>query len=146
MIILLKHTGTDDRVLKMIPAIIETCRICRLWVRPGPRNKLTVRISIRFNEAVQFDLLFYDTYIVVHLIDECIRWSALEQVDNRDEDTLMTAVMNCWIRHYGAMNVIIMDGEKGLASDSALTFFDHHGIARIQRAPEQHAQTVEKAQ
>ena len=96
-----------------------------MWARPGPRNKLIVRISTRFNEAVQFDLLFYDTWVIIHLIDECIRWSVAEQIDDREEDTLIEAITLQWIRPFGPPQVLIMDGERGLTTDKALTWLDH---------------------
>ena len=100
-------------------------------MRPGPRNKLTVRLSTRFNEAVQFDILFYDVWVVVHLIDECIRWSVKEQVDDHQEESLIEAFTSRWFQPYGPRQVLIMDGERGLTTDAALTWLDHWGVSRI---------------
>eukprot|EP00959_Pyramimonas_sp_CCMP1952_P052880 1105928-Pyramimonas_sp.AAC.1 len=55
--------------------IVDTCRACRMWQRPAPKNMPTMRLSLTFNEYVQVDLLFVGELIVVHLIDECLRFS-----------------------------------------------------------------------
>ena len=55
---LLALCGVSNSVLSLRQGVTDTWRICRLWVRTGPRNKLTLRITLRFTEAVQFDSLF----------------------------------------------------------------------------------------
>ena len=59
MIRLLEMIGAPDSTLKMIADIVATCRVCRTWIRRAPDVKHAVRLSIRFNQCVQVDLLLY---------------------------------------------------------------------------------------
>ena len=58
MIRLLEMIGCPESTLKLVPDIVATCRVCRTWVRRAPDVKLAVRLSIRFNQYVQVDLMF----------------------------------------------------------------------------------------
>ena len=56
---LLQAAGVSERVLKMVDSIVRGCRICNMWKRPTHRSAATGRLSTRFNEIVQADLLFH---------------------------------------------------------------------------------------
>ena len=61
--------------------VVDKCRSCRNWTRPGPKSIASSRLSTRFNEAVQ-DLLFHKRHTILHMIDECTRWTAAIVVVN----------------------------------------------------------------
>ena len=85
-------------MLDLIPEIIETCRACRLWQRAGPRPIASLALAKVFNEGIQCDLLFYETYIVFHIIDKCIRWHAGREVPNKEVETLLLALVEIWFQ------------------------------------------------
>ena len=58
MIRLLEMIGCPESTLKLTRDIVSACRVCRTWTRKAPDAKLAIRISIRFNQRVQVDLLF----------------------------------------------------------------------------------------
>ena len=60
MIKLLEMVGCPDAAIKLVHDIVATCRICRTWTRKAPDVKLAVRLSTRFNQCVQVDLMFYE--------------------------------------------------------------------------------------
>eukprot|EP00974_Lingulodinium_polyedra_P132363 11221406-Lingulodinium_polyedra.AAC.1 len=63
---------------------------------PGPKAIATATFSVRFNERVQCDLLFYEQYIVFNLLDEAIRWRVGVEVPSRPEEPLLSAFMTSW--------------------------------------------------
>ena len=60
MIRLLEMVGCPDTTIKLIPDIVATCRVCRTWARKAPDTKLAIRLSVRFNQCIQVDLMFYE--------------------------------------------------------------------------------------
>ena len=143
---MLTAVGVPQATIDMVPQIVETCRACRMWARPGPRAVATATLSTQFNERVQCDLLFFETYAVFNMLDEAIRWHAAVQVQEKDIFSLLTAFMTGWVQLYGPPTYLVVDGESSLASDEAGVMLDRQGTSRMLRAPKQHAQFVERRQ
>jgi len=61
---LLQHAGAPVDALNMVKQIVDTCRVCRMWTRPGPRSMTTTRLATGFLEIVQWDILFVDEIMV----------------------------------------------------------------------------------
>ena len=141
---LLSAAGVPEVTLALLPAIIDTCRVCRLWARPGPRNITSVTLHTKFNDAVQFDLLFHGKHIIVHLVDSAIRWAVAEEVTNKDVDTILTAIVLRWITPFGPPLTFVCDGESALRTDAAARVFTQYGTSLSIRAKGQHANIVEK--
>ena len=72
---LLRAAGVPDGTIALLPKIVKSCRICRLWERPGRRPATSSRLTEHFNDVVQFDLLFIEGQPVIHLIDEATRFT-----------------------------------------------------------------------
>ena len=45
MISVLKAAGVSSSVLQLVAPIVETCKICHAWQRPGHRSITTTRMS-----------------------------------------------------------------------------------------------------
>ena len=72
---LLKRAGAPTPAIALVGEIVETCRACRLWTRPGPRSiTSSTRLASMFNEVVQWDILFHRDVLISHLLDEAIRY------------------------------------------------------------------------
>ena len=56
----LRAAGVAEAHLRLLPSIVDTCRICREWQKPRPNAVPTVAVPERFNDQVEVDLLFYD--------------------------------------------------------------------------------------
>eukprot|EP00974_Lingulodinium_polyedra_P012830 1243530-Lingulodinium_polyedra.AAC.1 len=76
-------------------------RACRTWSKTGPKAIATSTLSIRFNERVQCDVLFYEQYIVLNMFDESISWHAVLEVPSRHKYPLLSAFMTSWVQLYG---------------------------------------------
>ena len=42
----------------MVDDIVDTCRVCRLWMSGGNGPTTTSKLNIVFNDEVQLDLLY----------------------------------------------------------------------------------------
>ena len=60
LFLLLKAVGCHAELLKEYRGVVDTCKICRPWVRPGPRAITSTRICENFNEQIEVDLIFWE--------------------------------------------------------------------------------------
>ena len=114
----LNRVGVSDRVLKLIPQVVDTCKVCRTWQKPTHASSATVSLPDTFNEQVECDLLFIHKHIIFHLVDRCTRWHAAKLVPNKEADTMLQAINEAWISVHGPMKELITDGESGITQSS----------------------------
>eukprot|EP00959_Pyramimonas_sp_CCMP1952_P422396 8848454-Pyramimonas_sp.AAC.1 len=69
---LLSAAGLPQEVINMVQGVVGTCAVCREWQRRGNKSVASLTFITAFNGGIQFDLLFLDDGIVVHLIDMCV--------------------------------------------------------------------------
>ena len=55
---MLSAGGVPPKILQMVDDIVDTCRVCRLWMKKGTRATTTIKLSIQFNDEAQLDLVF----------------------------------------------------------------------------------------
>ena len=65
------------------------------------------RISSAFNQVVQADLLFWKSNIVLHMIDECTRYSMLAIVAGKTEYDLCSALKTWWFRIFSPPKLLL---------------------------------------
>lgn len=141
---LLKTAGLPREVWELAKPVVETCRVCRTWARPGHRSQATMRLSTSFNSVIQVDLLFIETLVVLHVIDEAIRWSAGMVIGGKTPSHILPALALCWFKVYGPPEVLISDKEGALLSEEASVFFERYGCTIRPRPVGAHATTVER--
>ena len=141
----LERVGVSDAVLRMIPEICETCRVCREWTKPGPSNVCSTEFADTFNQQVECDLLFIGKHTIFHMLDRCTRWHAAVLVPGKDEETLMQALDTVWFSTHGAPKELIVDGESGITVSAKTTaYLARKGTKLHTRAKDQHARFVER--
>ena len=122
---LLRAAGAPAKACNLVPAVVQTCQVCREWRRPGNANKLTFSLAESFNEEVQFDLLFYKSLLqptlggekgipICHLMGCCIRWSACTTSPTRNTANFLNCISNSWIMVFERMETLTLDGESGM--------------------------------
>ncbi|CAE7353799.1 RE1 [Symbiodinium sp. CCMP2592] len=141
---ILRAAGVSNRVIEMIPDIINTCRECRKWARPGPNTQHALTASLRFNQHVEVDLLFYRTHIVLHLICRATRWHGGCVVQSKQGEELFEALQTAWIGIHGPMETLVSDGESGLWREEIAGRLKRQGVNLKPRAPQQHARFIER--
>ena len=161
MVRLLEMIGCPDRAIKMVPDIVATCRVCRTWSRRAPDTKLAIRLSIRFNQCVQVDLMFYEcaatplgsasssirhptNHIVLHIVDECIRWSVAVEIASKNPEDIIEALTTHWLKIFGKPELMIWDGERAMVSIEALQWASRHQLQLVQRAKTKKAWVAER--
>ena len=71
---LLSAAGVPEYVLSEVQSVVDTCSVRREWQRRSNKPVTSLTLTSRFNEGVQFDLLFLeDGGIVAHICCMCIR-------------------------------------------------------------------------
>ena len=110
----LQRVNVPDRVLQLIPEIVQTCRVCREWAKPGPSHQRSAEMSNTFNDQVECDLMFYRKVIIFHMIDRCTRWHSACIITDKQEATLMKAIDEQWVSLHGAPKELTVDGESGI--------------------------------
>ncbi|CAE7335666.1 RNR1 [Symbiodinium sp. CCMP2592] len=141
---ILRAAGVTQKVLDMVPAIIQTCAECRKWQRPMHATQHALSASVAFNQHVEFDLLFYRQHIVCHAICRATRWHAATVVTSKEGEILQEALFTMWIAIHGPMTNLISDGEGGLWRSDIAERLKRQGINMKLRAPQQHARYIER--
>ena len=59
-------------------------------------------MATEFQETVAMDLKFYNSKILLHLVDHCTRLSASSFILNKNPNTILTFIFKIWVSVYGA--------------------------------------------
>ncbi|CAK0800860.1 unnamed protein product [Prorocentrum cordatum] len=141
---LLTKAGAPASTLALVKEICDTCRVCRLWTRPGPKSMTISRLATGFNEMVQWDILYIGEQMVAHMIDEATRWTVLHILDRKTAIMIIAGITQGWLRPHGPMKLLIADIEGGLHGEEAYQWLDRWGIEMKAKEEGSHAQLVER--
>ena len=141
---LLQAAGVPAAVVKMSKQIVDTCTVCRSWSKPTPTTVTTSALPTRFNQLIQWDLLFIKDKIVLHTIDACTRFSMTEIVKDKETDTLLSALQQSWFKHFGPLRALVVDQEGGVTGPGAASWFEAREVELKPRAKGLHADIVER--
>ena len=144
MIGILKQAGIRGPVLELCKDVCNTCRICKDWIPPGNKPMAKTRMSTAFNDVMQADLLFWKDSIILHMIDECTRFSVLAIVADKHTNTLCSAMRMWWFKMFQPPKILIVDQEGGFDSYDAGIFLERCGVHRQQKPTDMHAAMVER--
>ena len=107
---LLTSAGIDDvEMLRVVHEIQDICETCQKYGRKKPKPIVTLPRATDFNESVAMDLKFFDRKIVIHIIDHFTRYSVASVISSKHRDTIITAVLKCWIALFGAPKLFLCD-------------------------------------
>jgi hypothetical protein len=144
-----EQSGIPGGLAEMCKTIVDTCQPCRLWAKPLPESVASVNVPSEFNEYVECDLIFYKKHVIFHMIDRTIRWHAVQviKIDGlsadqlsgekgsyKDFDTLIDAINDMWIRVFGPMKYLVVDGESAISGWKTGDYLNRHGITMLARA------------
>ena len=151
MLRLLQMIGCPESTLKLVNDIVATCRVCRMWTRRAPDTKLAVRLSVKFGQCVQVDLLFYECaatplssssstirqptdHVILHAVDECTRWSVAVDIPDKTPEAIIDALTTHWLQLHGKPELMIWDGERAMVSGDALQWASRCKFRLVSRA------------
>ena len=109
---ILGAAGLPATVLEKIPGIIDTCRECRVWMKPSPDPTPTVEICLVRNDQVEADIMFYKKYMVWHMLDRADRFHNGVQILGKTAEIQQDAMGVCWFKPFGPFKYLVIDGEK----------------------------------
>ena len=55
----LSAAGVPPEIVGVVPKIIDTCQQCRAWKAPAPEVTPTIELTVKQNEFVKPDIMFY---------------------------------------------------------------------------------------
>ena len=90
MIRMLSAARVPKRVIDLIPLVVQTCRVCRRWIKPLPANVAT--IPDKLNEKVECEIFFIYEKVVFAMVSVCIRWLHTVVIPDKDEDSIITSI------------------------------------------------------
>ena len=141
---LLSNAGLPKEVIDAVKGVVDTCRVCRLWKRPGDSAIASSRLSLEFNYMVQIDLLFWQDAIVLHMLDTCIKWSSAAIIAGKKPADILPALAKLWFRVFGAPKVIVSDHEGALCGEESSVFLERWGVSLHPKPVGSHAYQVER--
>ncbi|CAE7210155.1 unnamed protein product [Symbiodinium sp. CCMP2456] len=100
--------------------------------------------SLKFNQHVECDLLFYRQFITFHCICRATRWHAATVVSAKEGEVLFEAFTTCWVGQFGPPEILYMDGESGMWRPDIADRVKRLGCDFKLRAPQQHARYIER--
>ena len=113
LIRLLKSAGSpwnsDTELFDHIQNLNKSCQTCLQYRQPKPRPVVGLPTATRFGEKIAMDLKFYDSKIILHMIDHATRFSMAASVPNKKPDTIVKAMFNKWIGIFGAPEKFLTD-------------------------------------
>ena len=112
------------------------------WQRRGNRSVTSLTFTTYFNEGIQFDLLFLDDGIVVHLIDMCIRWAQGLFVKSKEPGDVLPAITHILFRVHGPPKFIASDQEGALFSDEGAVWADRWKVGLKPKPKGAHAHII----
>ena len=115
----LNAAGVPREVLEMVPDVVDTCRECRAWQRPKQEPAPSVELTMKQNDQVQGDIMFYKQHLIWHMVDRAERWQAAIEVPNKTTGALCDAITKCWIQIHGPFRCLVIDGERVESSQKA---------------------------
>ena len=141
---LLEQAGAPQLALDLIKSVVDTCRICRSWKRPTAKSMSHVSQAQQFNEKVQLDLLFAGDEVILHLCDECTRFSVAELIKSRETSDILGAIKNSWIKYFNVPQLLVSDSEGALGSEEAAIWAERLGTSFKLLPRGAHATIVER--
>ena len=66
------------------------------------------------------DLKFYNSKILLHLVDHCMQLSASSFIPNKNPDTILTFIFKIWVSVYGAPENFLTDNGGEFANAKSL--------------------------
>merc|ERR1712039_1020772 len=88
--------------------------------------------------------MFYNKYIIFHMLCRCTRWHHTVLVTDKQEETLMVAI-ETWVCIHGPPQELITDSEGGIVlSHKTKEYLSRKGIKLHPRGKDQHARYIER--
>ena len=126
---LIRNSGSDDPdVYRLVDEKGKNCDVCKKF-KPTPlRPAVGFPVASSFNETVAMDLKSMGNNLyILHMIDHATRYSSACFITNK-KDTIIKAVMEYWIRIFGAPGAFLTDNGCEFVNDQMLEYAEQFNI------------------
>ena len=130
---LLRKAGMSGEVIALAREAVQSCAICRKYVRLPARPQMRARGASIFNQTLQLDLFYWETHWFMLLIDEATRFKKCGPITGQTEEDLLQSLLDLWIYNFGPPENLILDQQVALMTQDVGGEFERLGINRSPR-------------
>ena len=130
---LLRRSGMPTEVTQLVPEVVNSCTICRKYVRLPNRPQYKTTGVRSFGDAVQIDLFKFEERWFLLMIDEATRYKVADVVEGHESEILLAAMVRMWFHYFGPPQKLIMDQQQSLMGHSTAAEFERMNVERCPR-------------
>lgn len=119
------------------------CRPCRLWSKPPPPPKSSMKVPADVNQVVECDFKFYKGSPIFHMIDKLIRLHFGDETVDRSTDSIKPLI-STWLTFLGPMDQLFCDKEGAMKGDEMGIWLARRNVKRELVPKESHLGLVER--
>ena len=133
LLLLIKNAGEpwhgNQNLGEEMKNISNNCPTCKKYKKVPPSPVVGLPMATEFQETVAMDLKFYDSKIILHLVDHCTQLSASSFIPNKNPDTILTFIFKIWVSVYGAPETFLTDNGGEFAKAKLIEMAESLGIS-----------------
>ena len=118
----------DLELFTKITEISKNCDICKKYKKFHLTPAVSLPMATSFNQCLAMDLKFYNTKILLHLIDYATRFSSSKVIPSKHPKHVIKCIMVQWIAIFGTPGVIFSDNGGEFANQDMLTLAENFNI------------------
>ena len=104
-----KPWSTDKELKSELRNLENSCSTCLEYAKESPRPSVGLPSANFFQDTVALDLKFYQSRILIHLIDHATRYSACGQISSKRPEIVVKAMFSLWITIFGPPQKFLSD-------------------------------------
>ena len=108
----------------------DNCQHCLVYKRDPARPKVSIYNAKDVNEVVGIDLKWLTTgHVMIHAIDLFSRFSATRIIQNKQKETIISALFDCWISVLGRPKKFLSDNGGEFINEKFVEMCEQLGIS-----------------
>ena len=115
-----KEWSENSDLKNELKTISDECQTCKVFKKAPPRPVVGLPMATKFLECVAMDLKFYNSKILLHLIDHATRLSMSIQIRSKEPSVIIQAIFKNWIAIYGTTTKFLSDNGGEFANNDFL--------------------------
>ena len=101
--------ASDSALKQSLENVAVNCGTCKAYGKAKSRPVVGLPLANRFQETVALDLKFYDSKILVHMIDHATRLSSCVRIPSKKPEAVLKVMFSHWISIYGSPTKFLSD-------------------------------------
>ncbi|CAJ1404806.1 unnamed protein product [Effrenium voratum] len=143
LVAVLRQRGASGTVLDV--AHEYRCPACAHYVRPPRPSPAQLSQSTNFNDVVQADVMWLkpdpnkdDKYPIISMVCTATRYMVARLIRHEQTTDFISSLEKSWIRHFGPMQVLMIDEHRAWSSDAMSSWARDNGISLVISPGEAH--------